>query len=343
MEELTPQFRQAWNRIDARLGQVRNDRLFMNNVAKNVAQGLIRAPGWSGGTIAEIGGGFADAGRFLSEWAKTGKLPEELPDRTAYVISLVTHTCAANAILTYAFTGQMPKGLDYFAFRTGKKDEQGNDERFMFPSYMKDMLAYAKHPGETIINKLHPLISVINDLRKNKDYYGVQIRNPDSSWDKQFGQAGKYVIKSFEPFWTRALRREKERKSSVGGMVAPFFGVMPAPRSVTQSPAEEMAHDLMMEQIPSGARTQEQADRSMEKAKSDKTPYLARTVKRLSAARAVRVYEKMSDKEKQQGVEYNKRMVNLSELVFDKINNSKSLSEEERASLQTRFEAANRK
>src|ERR1035437_6471068 len=90
LEQLTPEFRQAWNRVDARLGQVRYDRLFMNNSAKNAVQGLVRAPGWSGGTIAEIGGGFADAGRFMSEWVKTGKLPENLPDRTAYVISLLT-------------------------------------------------------------------------------------------------------------------------------------------------------------------------------------------------------------------------------------------------------------
>ena len=56
LDELAPQLRQAWNRVDARLGQVQYDRLFINNTAKNAIHALIRAPGSSGGTNAEIGG-----------------------------------------------------------------------------------------------------------------------------------------------------------------------------------------------------------------------------------------------------------------------------------------------
>jgi hypothetical protein len=330
LEELTPQFRQAWNRVDARLGQVRYDRLFINNTAKNVVQGLVRAPGWSGGTIAEIGGGFTDAGRFMSEWVKTGKLPENLPDRTAYVISLLTTVGATNAALTYAFTGTAPHGMDFFAFRTGHKDEQGRDERFLIPSYVKDMLAYARHPGETLLNKSHPLLSILSDIAKNKDYYGVEIRSPDESIAKQAGQTAAYVIKGFEPFWTRGARREYQRGADLLSprSVAPFFGVMPAPRAVTQTPAESLAHDLMMQQIPSGARTREQADRAMAKAKLNQgTDYLVRTVKRLNATAAVRVWQKANDEER----------AKIGDEVSGKIRNSKTLSEAEKATLRKRM------
>jgi hypothetical protein len=329
LEELTPQFRQAWNRVDARLGQVRYDRLFINNTAKNVVQGLVRAPGWSGGTIAEIGGGFTDAGRFMSEWVRTGKLPENLPDRTAYVISLLTGVAAVNAALTYAFTGTAPKGLDYFAFRTGKKDEQGREERFLLPTYMKDIVAYARHPGETLLNKTHPLISMLNDVFvKNKDYYGVEVRNPDSSLPAQAGQTAAYVAKGFEPFWTRGARREFARGADVlsARTVAPLFGVMPAPRSVTQTPAENLAHDLMMQQIPSGPRTKEQAARSLARSAGNTTPYLDRTVKRLNALAAVRVYEKANAEERSR----------IAAEVSTKIDNSKTLTEEEKARLRAR-------
>ena len=330
MEELTPQFRQAWNRVDARLGQVRDDRLFINNTAKNVVQGLVRAPGWSGGTIAEIGGGFTDAGKFFSDWVKTGKLPENLPDRTAYVISLLTSVGAVNAALTYAFTGSKPHGLDYFAFRTGHKDEQGREERFLIPSYVKDLLAYARHPGQTLANKTHPLISLLSDIARNKDYYGVEVRSRDASLAKQAGQTAAYIAKGFEPFWTRGTRRETQRGASLVSprTVAPFFGVMPAPRSVTQTPAENLAHDLMLEQIPSGPRTQAQAERARLKAAA-RPPgdYLATTVKKLNALAAVRVYEKADTEERQR----------IQSEVSDKIERSKVLSEAEKSDLRKRI------
>lgn len=244
LEELTPQFRQAWNRVDSRLGQVRYNRLFTDNVAKNVVQALVRAPGWTGGTIAEIGGAFPDSLKFLKEWKDTGRLPENIPDRVAYTISLLLSAGAANAILNYAFTGQAPHGLDYFAFRTGRKDKLGNDERFLLPTYMKDLLAYSKRPGTTIGHKLHPLFSMINDVLKNKDYYGYEIRNPHGSTLEQSGQVGKYVIKSFEPFWTRGLRKAHESGGQAPEMVAPYFGVMPAPAYISRTAMQNKIAEL---------------------------------------------------------------------------------------------------
>lgn len=333
LEELTPQFRQAWNRVDSRLGQALYVRLFANNTAKNVVQMLVRAPGWSGGTIAEIGGGFTDAGKFMSEFAKTGKLPENLPDRTAYVISLLAGTAAINAVLTYALTGEKPRGMDYFAFRTGKKDAQGNAERFVLPTYMKDIVAYARHPGETVLNKTHPLISMLNDIFvKNKDYYGVEVHSRDANLPTQAAQDAKYVVKSFEPFWIRGMAREKDEKQGAASMIAPYFGVMPAPRSVTQSPAENLAHDLMIEQTPSAPRTQAQADKSMAKARASHEPYLARTVKKLTAHSAVMVYEKANADERKM----------LAPMVREKIDHSKSLTDEEKRQFHRRLNEADK-
>ena len=300
LEDLTPQFRQAWNRVDARLGQVRYDRLFANNTAKNVVQGLVRAPGWSAGTIAEIGGAFPDAAKFMQEWAKTGKLPANVPDRVAYTVSLLMTVGAINGALTYAFTGQMPRGLDFMAFRTGRKDDQGNDERFLMPSYVKDMLAYAKRPLTTLEAKEHPLINALTELAHNRSYYGYEIRDPKANPAVQAYQAGKYVLKSFEPFWISGAAKQYQSKATgaakVAGVVAPYFGVMPAPKYITQSPLENKIEKLFDE------RTGE-STKPYEAQFATKNPHEPGTLydylfSRLPASDKVALYKEMSAEEK---------------------------------------------
>jgi hypothetical protein len=244
LEELTPQFRQAWNRIDARLGQVRYNRLFMNNTAKGTIQALVRAPGWSGGTIAELGGAFPDAANFFKEWIKTGKAPADIPDRVAYTASLLASVATANAILTYAFTGQTPTGMDFMAFRTGRKDKDGNDERFLLPTYVKDLLAYAKQPIRTLAHKTSPLVSVATDVLNNRDYYGYEIRNPNDNAVNQAGQVSKYVLKSFEPFWIQGAVKAGKAGVNPGRIAAPYVGVMPAPAYITRSAIQNEISEL---------------------------------------------------------------------------------------------------
>jgi hypothetical protein len=270
LEALTPEFRQAWNRVDARLGQVRYDRLFMNNAAKNAVQGLVRAPGWSGGTIAEIGGAFKDSAKFLKEWADTGKAPKELPDRVAYTLSLMGMVTAVNGMLTYLFTGEEPNGTDFWAFRTGGEDEYGRPERFVLPTYLKDVYAYAHDPMKTLTAKTHPILSIISDIVRNKDYYGVTIANEDDNMIMRQIDRGTYALKAFTPFWIRGAAKEAERgggfsetfQNSPQKLLAPQIGIMPAPSDYTRSVAEKLINKYIGEQIPQGGRTQEQADTS---------------------------------------------------------------------------------
>jgi hypothetical protein len=272
MNDLRPEFRQAWNRVDARLGQVRYDRLFINNTAKNVIQGLIRAPGWTGGTIAELGGAFKDAGSFIAEWARTGKAPENIPDRVAYTVSLAMTTALINGLATYMLTGEKPQGQDYWAFRTGSTDEYGRPERFMFPTYMKDVMAYWKAPLKTIFAKTHPIIGLLHDaapgIGVNKDYYGVKIRNEDDPLYQQVLDTDGYVVKQFIPFWMRGAGKEAERgggvmktlENSPGKIVGPLIGIMPAPAAYTRTKFEDYASEIAQTKH-TGTRTKEQAEK----------------------------------------------------------------------------------
>jgi hypothetical protein len=262
LEDLRPQLRQAWNRVDARLGQVGYDRLFMNNVSKNVIQGIIRAPGWSGGTIAEIGGSLKDTVGFIKEWKDTGRLPTQIPDRVAYTISLLLGAAALNGALTYAFTGEDPKGLDWWAFRTGGKDDAGRDERFVLPTYAKDIMSWGNSPGKTLLAKTHPLINMIGQAVQNKDYMGTEIYPKDAGPIEKFADLAKYGIKQFTPFWMRGTATAVQREEGAGQIAAPLVGIMPAPRNINRTAAEALMDQYAEARRSQGARTQERTDRS---------------------------------------------------------------------------------
>ncbi len=260
-EETRTEMQRIWNRVDSRLGQVVYDRLFVHNVAKNLAQAIIRAPGWTGGTILEVGGGLKDLAGFAKDTAR-GRKPE-LSNRAAYTLSLLVTTAIANATLTALFTGETPKDWkDLAAFRTGNIDEHGNPERFMLPSYAKDLYAYMEQPGATLMHKTHPLLSLAGDLVENKDYYGTEIRHTGDNPVMQLAQMAGFTAKAFVPFWMKGFSKEHERGGSLLSMGAPLVGVMPAPADMNKTEAEKLAGELVRARMPNTTRTQEQADRS---------------------------------------------------------------------------------
>jgi hypothetical protein len=256
-EETRKAMQQIWNRVDSRLGQVVYDRLFVRNMAKNLAQALIRAPGWTGGTVLEVGGGLKDIAGYARDLAK-GKKPE-MSDRAAYTLSMLVTTAVANATLTALFTGEPPKDWkDLVAFRTGNRDEHGNPERFMLPTYMKDVYAYAQKPGTTLLHKTHPLLSLISDVAQNRDYYGTEIRHPGDNPVMQLAEVAGFTARAFVPFWMKGVAKEHERGGSVASMTAPLLGVMPAPADMNKTAAERLSSELMQARQPNVSRTKEQ-------------------------------------------------------------------------------------
>jgi len=251
---------EIWNRVDSRLGQVVYDRLFVNNIAKNFVQGAIRAPGWTGGTILELSGGIKDIGTMIKNVAH-GEKPN-MSDRTAYGVSLVLTTMIANGLLTALFTGEAPEGKDFVAFRTGNTDEHGFEERFMLPTYMKDVLAYSEAPSTTLANKLHPAIGLVKNLATNKDYYGTEIIHEGDNIISQAAQVAGFTIKQYQPFWVRGVQKESERGGGAMALGAPFIGIMPAPSDLNRTPAERMIRGFVSERMPKTSKTNVEFERS---------------------------------------------------------------------------------
>ncbi len=329
--ELRTAAQAKWSRADARLGQVVYERYFIHNAVKNGLQALIRAPGWTAGTIFEIGGGSKDALESIIKLSKGEKT--ELSDRTAYTISLVAVTAIANGLATLFFTGDMPKGKDFLAFRTGNLDEKGKPERYVLPTYMKDMYAYSQAPASTLLHKAHPVIGLAGEIIKNRDYYGTEIRHPGDNPAKQVFDSVFHTAKAFTPFWIRGVAKERDRGGSVMAQVAPFFGVMPAPADMNATAAERKARELVVGKLPQGSRTKAQFEQRqieyqietalrkkdpgarmmIQQAKRDKlitaadeqqirkkaaTPLIVSATRSLDFPQALQVWEEATDQEK---------------------------------------------
>ncbi len=249
--EVRKAMQDAWDSVDNRMGQLVYDNLFWNKTLKDALMGSVRSVGWNLGTIRELGGGtldFLHAGKELATGHKA-----ELSNRAAYLIALPFTAAVAGAITQYLFTGQGPQTLkDCYFPRTGRKDDDGNEERVQLPTYMKDVMAYLRHPLQTLEHKLHPEIGMIADMLNNKDYYEHQIRNPDDPAVKQVQDLATYIGKQFVPFSIRNIQEQGKRQQSTAVKAGAVFGLTPAPKEEVRSAAQNMAIEMISKRMPKG-------------------------------------------------------------------------------------------
>ncbi len=260
------QFREAMAKavdsVDNRMGQLAYDNLVWNRLVKDIGLVTTRSLGWNLGTIREIGGGVSDV---LGQTKKvvTGQLKGEplITHRMGYIVALPVVVMFYGGIYQYLRTGDWPEELkDYFFPRTGGTNANGTPERVAFASYLKDIYAYGKHPGTTLSHKVHPLMSSIFDMLKNEDFYGVKIRNEGDPLVEQAKDTALYMVEQFLPFSIRNMQQRRENDEGIDRQLESFFGITPAPASVSQTKAEELANKLRAENIPREAKTREQAE-----------------------------------------------------------------------------------
>ena len=179
------------------------------------------------------------------------------------------------ATLNRAMSGENPKEVrDYFYPRTGKKLSDGSDERLMMPTMLKEVMsareAYRKNGLIAGIptyaaHKLNPLFSMMYDLATNKNYYGVEIRDPGADvltnviqYAKYFGEQG------ITPIAVSGFLRHKDQTGEYSAL--PLFGFNPAPMYVTRSKAQKEIYDAYGEQIGDKTKTQAEYEKYQKKA-----------------------------------------------------------------------------
>ena len=144
------------------------------------------------------------------------------------------------------------------------------------PGYMKDVVAYAHDPKQTLLNKMSPVLSMLSAVLENRDFYGTEIRHPDDPVVQQLWQLAKFAGAEAMPFSVRGVQKLVQQKGSLeeslpGQVKAAFrnpkeliagqFGFQPAPAYIQNSPALNKAHEYDMANMPPGTRTQEQAEK----------------------------------------------------------------------------------
>jgi hypothetical protein len=245
------------------------DNLFWNKALRDVLMASTRSVGWNAGTIRELGGAAADtvqqAGKVVS-----GKAPE-LTDRMAFAIGMTVSAGLLGSAIYYLLNGERPQTWKD-AYFPGKKGEA----RMSIPGYMKDVVAYAHDPKQTVLNKMSPILNLLAATLENRDFYGTEIRHPDDPAVQQLWQLAKFAGAEAMPFSVRGVQKLVQQKGSLETsltgqakealknpkeLIAGQFGSQPAPAYIQNSPALNKAHEYDMANMPPGTRTQEQARR----------------------------------------------------------------------------------
>lgn len=230
--------RQAWNDVDDRFGQVSYENMFMHKITQDIMALTVRSPGWNIGTFRQGLGGVMDLGKSVQTAAQGGKFA--VTNRSAYVGSLVMGTMFINAVYQYMHpAAPAPTGMDYFFPRDGTRTAQGEENRMYPKDYVYDYINLFHDPTTTLWHKAAPDISTLSDLIKNEDYYHREIRDPGKSVAANTASTLAYMAHQFQPFSFGNLAESKLRNQSSSAEA--FMGILPAPRWVGRTTAENLA------------------------------------------------------------------------------------------------------
>lgn len=279
-EQLVPETRKILKDMDDRFGQVVYDNRFVNRGWLDALQLTFRAVGYMQGSISAGVGAVVDTAKFGVNSARRlgeevySRIGGEVPTMTKpewtrkmnFVIASTVGTMMYGALKQYFATGKWPEEIkDYFYPQTGGNDKNGNANRESPPTYARVWFAMLHDPIAYIQHSVGPLPTLLNDLRKNADFYGTQIRNPDDPLLKQVGDVAMHTAKSMAPFSLQGVVKNIQDGKPLSSSLGPMFGFMPAPASITQTKAQQLANELRIAREPPGTRTQSQADSSAAK------------------------------------------------------------------------------
>ena len=184
------------------------DNLFWNKALRDVLMASTRSVGWNAGTIRELGGAAVDTLQQAGKVA-SGKAPE-LTDRMGFAIGMTVSAGLLGSAIYYLLNGERPQTWKD-AYFPGKKGEA----RMSIPGYMKDVVAYAHDPKQTILNKMSPVLNLLSETLQNRDFYGTEIRHPDDPVVQQLWQLAKFAGAEAMPFSVRGVQKLVQQKGSL--------------------------------------------------------------------------------------------------------------------------------
>jgi hypothetical protein len=332
----------AVDSVDNRFGQVIYDNYFMSKVAKDLGMIGFRSLGWNMGTFKELGGGTFDLGKAGLQKA-TGR-QAALTQRAAYTLALPIMAAYVGALVNYAYTGKAPETMtDYWYPQDGTVGIDGKPNRIYLKTYMHDVFGFYRDPVATVEHKAAPWLSQSYEMiQKNADYYGTEIRHKEDPMPAQLQSLAKYWVQSSLPITIQNYKENERQGKTASQSIPASLGIIPAPRSVGQSPAEQLAYEYAIGKMPGGSKTtaefqHQEKVRTLEAQLSSKNitqqdvvneykkgniaaddvdnildnvyrPPLERHFKRLDPERAIEVYNKANPSERER----------LKDMMYDK-------------------------
>ena len=232
--------RKVWRLVEDRFGELNYDTLFWNRTFKSGMQIMFRSVTWKLGSVEAFGGAFAGQGKEFMDAVRERRAPE-LHRNMAWLLGMLTLTAALGTVMSIALGHRQPKSLLDLVFP--QIDPKDDSVRVALPTYFKDMVHLIHGPTGYIVGSMSGWIGRVMDLLRNKDYYGVQIRDTDSPLAKQAMDVSKYTAETLLPFSIRGYRNLSAQ--DVGGMrkALASLGVNPAPRYLSQSDAERKVEE----------------------------------------------------------------------------------------------------
>lgn len=217
-EEQVAQARNISDSMDNRFGEMVQDNLFWNKMGKQVAQTVLLSPGWSIGTIRELGGGALDMAR--GDWTK----------RASYAVALPMTVGITSSIAQYLMTGKAPDAQTLKGAPLTGGMVQGTPERMLLPSEWKDIIGYTHDPIGEVANKANPALSAASELIQNKDWRGLPIGDPTKPAldPSNIEDYGKKLLEDISPISVGQLAQGSKKGSAIGP-AATMFGIREAP------------------------------------------------------------------------------------------------------------------
>lgn len=246
--------RQVWDSVENRFGEMNFDNLFWNRTFKSAMQLVFRSVTWKIGALKNIGQGTMGQIGEIIDGIQSNKAPK-LNRNTAYLLGIAALIVATAEIIQRSNGQGSPKNFkDIIAPRY---DEEGN--RISLNTHMKDWIHIIHSPAGFAKNSLTGAIGKEIDIWDNKDFYGTNIYNEDDPiWRKELD---KFHHRFPTPFSVTSMQRLNQLDAPAALKFTTSTGfTQPSPSYITNTPAEQLASDIIKERLPVGGRTKESAN-----------------------------------------------------------------------------------
>lgn len=272
-------YRAAQDEIDNVLGLLVRDNGFWKKTHIDIAQGLTRSLGWTGGSQRMFWGAAMDTKDFIQALyhqfrpatTRTGPFggpkgargaaggattganelpPQWVTDRMLHVFfMLAIFTPIVNAIYKYLHTGKGPESdLDYYHPLNGRIDPvTGEPSRSTIPMYTtKDYEGFKKSPLMAIAVKTSPIAEEGTALLRNRNYWDDLIftrHTPIFTQQHLYEYEQHFLSDVVKPFSAQQMTKAKEEGGGWEPWLESLFGIGTATKGVTDTEAQALLRE----------------------------------------------------------------------------------------------------